>query len=188
MEAGENAAVRLRLTTSLDGPGRIGPYPSQGGAGGRCSLHMLMQVHPGVAPGIVVSEAGLSRLPQQKLAFVPLYSTPLLLPEPISTSKSHARPSARGDHAPGPACPATTPPPTHGTTNGVELPLRPSPHLEAGVDHLPQFGHASAITPTSRPVSLSSIRASIARSRASWSSAPKPSSTKMVRRRVRARS
>jgi len=74
----------------VDGPGRPVPIEVKAGPAGRLrSLHMLMQAHPKSAPGIVVSEAGLSRLPQQHLAFVPLYFAAALARADLDEQISH---------------------------------------------------------------------------------------------------
>jgi predicted AAA+ superfamily ATPase len=58
----------------IDGPGRPVPIEVKAGPAGRLrSMHMLLADHRAAAPGIVLSETGLSVLPRQTLAFVPLY-------------------------------------------------------------------------------------------------------------------
>jgi predicted AAA+ superfamily ATPase len=72
--AREERGSSAEIDYLVDGPGRPVPIEVKSGPAGRLrSLHMLLQLYPGAAPGIVLSEAGFAALPPQKLTFVPLY-------------------------------------------------------------------------------------------------------------------
>ncbi len=72
--AREERGSSAEIDYLVDGQGRPVPIEVKSGPAGRLrSLHMLLQQYPGAAPGVVLSEAGYSALPAQKLAFVPLY-------------------------------------------------------------------------------------------------------------------
>ena len=54
--------------------GRAVPIEVKSGPAGRLrSLHLLLREYPRCAPGLVLSEAPYAELPEQGLAFVPLY-------------------------------------------------------------------------------------------------------------------
>lgn len=72
--AGEARGSTAEVDYLMPMAGRAAPIEVKSGPVGKLrGLHLLLREHPQCAPGIVLSEAPFARLPEHKLAFVPIY-------------------------------------------------------------------------------------------------------------------